>query len=89
MEDLQDMFIVHSTEEVQVGLLLAPSLFHGVYDMRDIGLKTLVTTSCFNLFHSAKVDQPITSRRVTGLDQTLYPRLNTAPFFIPEPHRSS
>lgn len=31
MEDLQDMFIVHSTEEVQVGLLGASSSFHGVY----------------------------------------------------------
>lgn len=31
MEDLQDMFIVHSTEEVQVGLLGAPSSFHGIY----------------------------------------------------------
>lgn len=82
MEDLQDMFIVHSTEEVQVGLLLAPSSFHGVS-------KAKVATSCLSVLHSDKVDPPITSRRVTGLDQTLYPRLNTAPFFVAEPHRSS
>lgn len=49
MEDLQDMFIVHSTEEVQVGLQLAASSFHGIYDMSVNGLKAKVTTLRLNV----------------------------------------